>query len=76
MKLLKEVDPNGVASRKGKRLKRRTYHCKVNACKKSDVWVVCYYRVQTSYGIWMEMTNCLLMDCAFMAVLTGDFLKH
>ena len=29
MKLLKDIDPDGVEHRKGKRLQRRTYSCSV-----------------------------------------------
>ena len=29
MNILRQIDPDGVAKRRGKRLKRRSYHCKV-----------------------------------------------
>ena len=40
MNILRQVDPEGVSRRKGKRLKRRSYHSKVSytvCCSRDDV---------------------------------------
>lgn len=50
MKLLRQIDPEGVDQRKGKRLKRRLYHCKVTCCYKTKKKLL--FCVQGPNYIW------------------------
>ena len=68
MRLLKEIDPEGVSQRRQKHLRRRIYHSKVygldfDSCNYSDHSVVFIKkRVPISYGMPMVMTSLQLLE--------------
>ena len=70
MTILREEDPEGVAVRRRKRLKRRQYYNKV--CNYFIVTqCVVLYRAPTTSGMLMAMISCHPMGSPYMAVLMG-----
>lgn len=62
MDILKDLDPEGVACRRSKYLKRRSYYNKVYLFDRY-VFKICFQmlvRAPTMYGTWMGTTSLLL----------------
>ena len=77
MQLLRQLDPEGVEQRKSRRLKRRSYKCKVNELAIIIVWIIkgiaVIIRDLINYGMLMVMISSLRMDSPFTVASMGMF---
>ena len=75
MRLIWELDPDGVEQRRRRRLKRRIYHAKVslrhNITCTSPISVL-KHRAQMILGTWTDMISWVHMGSEYMAVLMGE----
>ena len=68
MHLLRDIDPDGVAQRKSRRMKRRVYISKVCVSSDQSHKRIIYRRGQITLGILTNTISWCSMDFTFMAV--------